>query len=112
MKYFCTVFNSFNYFPLFAVINLSEFIIYASHICIKSNNILIFSGSCGVDMGDLYVVIGGEPEYQVGSRKVGLYNDYGFVRNLPDLVMGRWAHACAGFQDINGDMVGLIFLYS
>ena len=110
MKYFFTVFNSFNYFPLFAVINLSEFIIYASHICIKSNNILIFSGSCGVDMGDQYVVIGGEP--QVGSRNVTLYNDYGFVRNLPDLVLGRWNHACAGFQDINGDMVGVIFLYS
>ena len=61
-------------------------------------------------MGDQYVVIGGEP--QVGSRNVTLYNDYGFVRNLPDLVLGRWNHACAGFQDINGDMVGVIFLYS
>ena len=110
MKYFFTVLNSFNYFPHFAVGNLSEFIIYASHISIKSNNILVFSKSCGVDMGDQYVVIGGEP--QVGSRNVTLYNDYGFVRNLPDLVLGRWNHACAGFQDINGDMVGLIFLYT
>ena len=66
--------------------------------------------SCGIDMGDQYVVIGGEP--QVGSRNVTLYNDYGFVRNLPDLVLGQWNHACAGFQDINGDMVGVIFLYS
>ena len=119
MKYFkhfheiflyCVQFLQLDYSPLFAVINLSEFIIYASNICIKSNNILIFSGSCGVDMGDQYVVIGGEP--QVGSRNVTLYNDYGFVRNLPDLVLGRWNHACAGFQDINGDMVGVIFLYS
>ena len=60
-------------------------------------------------MGDIYVVIGGEEK--VGLRKVGLYNDYGFVRNLPDLVKGRYNHACAGFQDINGDMVGVIFLY-
>ena len=110
MKYFFTVLNSFNYFPHFAVGNLSEFIIYASHISIKSNNILVFSFSCGVDMGDQYVVIGGQAE--VGLRKVGLYNDYGFVRNLPDLVLGRFNHACAGFQDINGDMVGVIFLYS
>ena len=108
MKYFFTVLNSFNYFPHFAVGNLSEFIIYASHICIKSNNILIFSGSCGVDMGDQYVVIGGG----VGSINVTLYNDYGFVRNLPDLVLGRWNHACARFQNGNGDMVGVIFLYS
>ena len=71
-------------------------------------------GSCGVDMGDLYVVIGGENTKLGGGalRNVTLYNDDGFVRNLPDLVMGRFYHACAGFQDINGDMVGLIFLYS
>ena len=66
------------------------------------------STACGVDMGDQYVVIGGG----VGSRNVTLYNDYGFVRNLPDLVLGRWNHACAGFQDINGDMVGVILFYS
>ena len=110
MKYFFTVLNSFNYFPHFAVGNLSEFIIYASHISIKSNNILVFSLSCGVDMGDQYVVIGGEP--QVGSRNVTLYNDYGFVRNLPDLVLGRSRHACARFQDGNGDMVGVILFCS
>ena len=119
MKYFkhfheiflyCVQFLQLDYFPLFAVINLSEFIIYASHISIKSNNILVFSKSCGVNMGDQYVVTGGEQE--VGRRKVGLYNDYGFVRYLPDLVLGRYNHACAGFQDINGDMVGVIFLNS
>ena len=71
-------------------------------------------GSCGVDMGDLYVVIGGWDTKLGGGalRNVTLYNDDGFVRNLPDLVMGRFYHACAGFQDINGDMVGVIFLYS
>ena len=73
--------------------------------------------SCGVDMGDQYVVIGGtlggklQPGV-LGLKKVGLYNDDGFVRNLPDLVMGRYSHACAGFKDINGDMVGLILFYS
>ena len=74
-------------------------------------NILVFSRSCGVDMGDLYVVIGGAVKGGA-LRNVTLYNDDGFVRNLPDLVMGRFYHACAGFQDINGDMVGVIFLYS
>ena len=67
-------------------------------------------------MGDLYVIIGGIGSGWVvvggGLRNVTLYNDYGFVRNLPDLVVARFFHACAGFQDINGDMVGLIFLYS
>ena len=114
MKYFkhfheiflyCVQFLQLDYFPLFAVINLSEFIIYASHICIKSNNILIFSGSCGVDMGDQYVVIGGwDLENNIRLRKVSLYNDDGFVRSLPDLILGRSEHACARFQNGNGDM--------
>ena len=117
MKYFkhfheiflyCVQFLQLDYFPLFAVINLSEFIIYASHISIKSNNILVVSQSCGVDIGDLYVVIGGTG----GLRKVGLYRGDGFVRNLPDLVMGRYDHACAGFQDINGDMVSMILFFN
>ena len=74
--------------------------------------------SCGVDMGDQYVVIGGTDNKATGAqrllraylKKVGLYNDDGFVRNLPDLPMGRYDHACAGFKDKNGDMVSVIFL--
>ena len=46
-------------------------------------------------MGDLYVVIGGWGN----EKKVGLYNDGGFVRYLPDLIMKRDGYACAGFQD-------------
>ena len=68
--------------------------------------------SCGVDMGDLYVVIGGWDEAKkTFLRNVTLYNDDGFVRNLPDLTKGRAHHACARFQDGNGDMVGVIFFY-
>ena len=74
-------------------------------------------------MGDLYVVIGGCEEevgncnrlgigQRIGHGKVTVYRDDGFVRNLPDLIMGRWDHACAGFQDINGDMVGVILFCS
>ena len=87
-------------------------------ISIKRNNIFVFSQSCGVELGDLYVVTGGvenpkpQPIKPLGMRKVGLYNDNGFVKKLPDLIMGRYNHACAGFQDLNGDMVGVIFLYS
>ena len=69
------------------------------------NLMWVTANSCGVDMGDLYVVIGGWDN----EKKVGLYNDGGFVRNLPDLIMKRYGHACAGFQDRNGDMVGQIF---
>ena len=93
--------------------------IYAPLISIRSDNILVFSSSCGVELGDLYVVTGGieNPNLPnnlkpLGIRKVGLYNDNGFIRNLPDLVMERYDHACAGFQDINGDMVSMILFYS
>ena len=56
-------------------------------------------------MGDQYVVIGGR-ENNKGINKVTLYNDYGFVRTYPDLILGRYGHACARFQNGNGDMVG------
>ena len=59
-------------------------------------------------MGDQYVVIGGI-ENNKGMSKVTLYNDYGFERTLPDLILGRYGHACARFQNGNGDMVGVIF---
>ena len=71
------------------------------------------STACGVDMGDQYVVIGGVDKTKKDGRRktVVLYNDDGFVRNLPDVVIGRYHHACAAFKDRNGDMVGLILFY-
>ena len=76
-------------------------------------NIFIFSRSCGIDMGDLYVVTGGLEYNKAGNlvelRKVTIYNDNGFERTLPDLILGRYGHACARFQNGNGDMVSVIF---
>ena len=61
-------------------------------------------------MGDQYVVIGGrENNKQKGTRKVTIYNDNGFESTLPDLILGRSGHACARFQNGNGDMVSVIF---
>ena len=54
----------------------------------KNNNTFVFSQSCGIDMGDLYVVTEGF-ENNIGTRKVGLFNDYGFVRRVSDLIQGR-----------------------
>ena len=74
-------------------------------------NISIFSRSCGIDMRDLYVVIGGV-ENDKGIRKVAIYNDNGFERTLPDLILGRYGHACARFQNGNGDMVSVMLFKS
>ena len=76
-------------------------------------NIFIFSRSCGIDMGDQYIVIGGrENNKQKGTRKVTIYNDNGFESTLPDLILGQYGHACARFQNENGDMVSVIFFKS
>ena len=63
-------------------------------------------------MGDTYVVIGGIRTVSgtlIALRRVTLYNDNGFEKNLPDLILGRYGHACARFQNGNGDMVSVIF---
>ena len=59
-------------------------------------------------MRDLYVVIRGV-ENDKGIRKVAIYNDNEFESTLPDLILGRSGHACARFQNGNGDMVSVIF---
>ena len=53
------------------------------------------ANSCGVDMGDQYVVIGGKG----ATRKVTSYKDIiGFYRARPDLLFGRYGHSCAKFH--------------
>ena len=68
-------------------------------------NIIIFRRSCGIDLGDQYVVIGGKDES--ARRKVTLYKDTGFYQSRPELQVGRYGHSCAKFQQGNGEMVGL-----
>ena len=72
--------------------------------------IIIFSQSCGVDLGDQYVVIGGKGED--AERKVTLYKDTGFYRSRPELLVGRYGHSCDKFQNGNGEMVSLTFYYN
>ena len=72
------------------------------------NYIITFRQSCGIDLGDRYLVIGGLVN-SVGGRKVTQYKDTGFDRILPDLTVGRYAHSCAKFQNEYGDTVGLNF---
>ena len=70
----------------------------------------MFSQSCGIDLGDRYVVIGGKDE--AAGRKVTLYKDTGFYRSRPDLLVGRHGHSCSKFQDGNGETVGKSTLVS
>ena len=66
---------------------------------------VISRDSCGIDLGEKYVVIGG-----VGAeRKVIQYGPTGFDRVLPELQQGRYSHACAKFENGERKMVSLFF---
>ena len=79
------------------------------NIFIIINIIIMFSQSCGIDLGDRYVVIGGKDK--VAGRKVTLYKDTGFYRSRPELLVGRYGHSCAKFKQGNGEMVGSLNIF-
>ena len=56
------------------------------------------SQACGIDLGDRYVVTGGE----FSMKKVTLYSLTGNPTDLADLQEGRERHACSSFLDSNG----------
>ena len=62
------------------------------------------SAACGIDLGDSYVVTGGEYSLQ----RVTQYSLTGEVTYLADLQQGRYLHACTSFIDDNGVMVSSI----
>ena len=65
--------------------------------------IMIYSKSCGIDLGSRYVVTGG-----LGAEtKVIRYRNTGIERVLPELQEGRYGHACAKFQNGDGKQVSL-----
>ena len=56
------------------------------------------SQACGIDLGDSYVVTGGE----FSRRTVALYSLTGTLTYLADLKEDRYMHACSSFLDSNG----------
>ena len=59
------------------------------------------SYACAINDGAEVVITGG-----FGNRRdVSVYSMAGFVKNLPDLNVGRQYHACARYQDQNGAKV-------
>lgn len=65
---------------------------------------MIYSESCGIDLGDKYVVIGGKG----AEKKVIRYKKNGFDRVLPELLVGRYGHACAKFENADRKKVLLL----
>ena len=63
----------------------------------------MYSFACGIDLGDRYVVTGG----QDGSTQqtVAQYSITGEVTYLAELQTGRYLHACSKFMDQDGHLV-------
>ena len=59
--------------------------------------------SCSIPDVDSVVVTGGQ--YSKGD--VVRYNEDGFVEDLPQLISGRWSHACSWYTNSQGAMVNM-----
>ena len=57
--------------------------------------------SCGIDLGDYFVVTGGHP----GIDTVAQYSETGSYTYLTVLNEGRYRHACSKFVDLSGKTV-------
>ena len=61
-----------------------------------------FSGSCAIpDTRNEFLYVTGNhyDNYNTNSKQVTQYGPGGFIADLPELKMGRWDHACAGYYD-------------
>ena len=73
-------------------------------LLIMLSNVYYCSFACGIDLGDSYVVTGG----QYREKTVAQYTLSGEVTYLADLQQGRIFHACTSFIDHNGVTVSLL----
>ena len=66
-----------------------------------------YSRSCGIDLGDFYVTIGGQSldGNYTGLRMVTKYSQLGQSEDLPQLQTGRYHLGCSSYMDSNGDQV-------
>ena len=66
-----------------------------------------YSRSCGIDLGDFYVTIGGQSldGNYTGLRMVTKYSKQGQSEDLPQLQTGRYHLGCSSYTDSNGNQV-------
>ena len=60
-----------------------------------------------MEVGDHYIVTGGweSSEDDRALETVAEYSQTGFVRYLPNMIQGRYLHACSYFKNGNGETV-------
>ena len=66
---------------------------------------LLIRESCSIEFDDKVVITGGRKSGGEGTSKVSVYDVYGFVQYLPDLIVGRKQHGCGHYINSNNEMV-------
>ena len=70
---------------------------------------ICFSKSCGIpDTRNEFLYITGNDKEVNNSKQVSQYGPEGFIADLPELITGRWDHACAGYYDDMDNFVLLV----
>ena len=69
----------------------------------KNVIIILYRHACGVGVGENFIITGGfEPsEDDNALDTVAEYSQTGLVRYLPNMIQGRFQHACSYFTNDN-----------
>ena len=67
---------------------------------------LIFSDHCNIDLGNSFVITGGDP----GTSTVSYYTSRGWVQDLAPMNTGRYAHGCSSFTNSNQQEVWIKYI--
>ena len=59
-----------------------------------------FSGACSIDLGESVVITGG-----IYNTNVTEYTEVGHMKELPQLITGRFRHGCAAYVDNDSNIV-------
>ena len=67
-------------------------------------------GACSIEMTNKVIITGGYDENsKMGSTRVAVYNNDGFLADWPSLDTGRQDHGCGHFVNkYNNEVMGLI----
>ena len=63
--------------------------------------------SCAIEMTNHVIMTGGWPlpEADEASSEATVYNEQGWVEDLPNMNTGRWMHACGHYVNTNNQVV-------
>ena len=68
-----------------------------------------FSGACTIDLEDEVILTGGVIKSEESSI-VSLYDEDGWIRDLPNLQSSRRDHACGHYNDDSNNSVNNLFI--